>query len=429
MKLRELIETSASRALCNLKALTVLGLQRDPYRLDTAAGHRNGAWFATMVERFVEPHGTIHLRGLHYQISSSGRINTPHGLPYTNTDENWLWLVDCASKAGRWLGYVPFERIVDERNAAPELFIPGPPTSAYTVLTDGSKPIIPQSLYDAMPTLLVMGGFPLIQPFRIILFGEKTSLASILRPIAEMVGGELLLPTGEASDTMIAGLAARSARDRRPAVVLYFSDFDPSGHQMAISVARKLQALRDLSFPELDIRLYPIALTLEQVRRLNLPSTPLKQTERRADKWRAAMGHEQTEIDALLALDPDALHSIALEAVEPFYDRTLDERVKRAEEQWRVAADRALRDHYSYEQAESAVSHALVNLQHAAHAFQNAQEAARHMLEAVQAPSIDEPEPELTAAASEPLFDTSSDFVTASTRLIKHKAFNGKEAS
>jgi hypothetical protein len=51
------------------------------------------------------------------------------------------------------------------------------------------------------------------------------------------------------------------------------------------------------------------------------------------------------------------------------------------------------------------------------------------MLEAVQAPSIDEPEPELTAAASEPLFDTSSDFVTASTRLIKHKAFNGKEAS
>jgi hypothetical protein len=28
--------------------------------------------------------------------------------------------------------------------------------------------------------------------------------------------------------------------------VLYFSDFDPSGYQMPVSVSRKLQALRDL---------------------------------------------------------------------------------------------------------------------------------------------------------------------------------------
>ena len=92
------------------------------------------------------------------------------------------------------------------------------------------------------------------QPYRIILIGEKTSLRDVLRPIAEMVGGELLLPTGEASDTMIAGIAARASIDSRPSVTLYFSDFDPSGHQMPISVSRKLQALRACAIPSSTFR-------------------------------------------------------------------------------------------------------------------------------------------------------------------------------
>jgi hypothetical protein len=40
-----------------------------------------------------------------------------------------------------------------------------------------------------------------------------------------------------------------------------------------------------------------VALTYEQAVELKLPSTPLKATERRADKWRAHWGHEQTEVD------------------------------------------------------------------------------------------------------------------------------------
>ena len=40
------------------------------------------------------------------------------GATYTNTDENWTWLQAVASKA-RWLGYINFSDISDERNAAP----------------------------------------------------------------------------------------------------------------------------------------------------------------------------------------------------------------------------------------------------------------------------------------------------------------------
>ena len=53
-----------------------------------------------------------------------------------------------------------------------------------------------------------------------LLVGEKTSLRTVLLPIAEMVGGELVLPSGEFSDTLIAGIAKRAAEDGRPVVVL-----------------------------------------------------------------------------------------------------------------------------------------------------------------------------------------------------------------
>jgi hypothetical protein len=63
--------------------------------------------------------------------------------------------------------------------------------------------------------------------------------------------------TGETSHTRIAELAKRIADDGRPAVVLYFSDHDPSGWQMPISVSRKLQALRDLYYPDLSLQVRP----------------------------------------------------------------------------------------------------------------------------------------------------------------------------
>ena len=71
-------------------------------------------------------------------------------------------------------------------------------------------------------------------------------------------------------------------------VVLVLADFDPAGNQMAVSIGRKLQAFRDLHFPDLEFSLYPVALTEDQVREFDLPSTPLKETERRGDRWRDA---------------------------------------------------------------------------------------------------------------------------------------------
>ena len=127
--------------------------------------------------------------------------------------------------------------------------------------------------------------------------------------------------------------------------VFTLSDCDPAGRQMPVSIARKLQALRDLSFPDLEFEVRPIALTPEQVATLELPSTPLKETERRADRWRAAFGIEQTEIDALSTLQPRVFRRIVVDGIAPFFDDTLDRRVRVAERAWEDAAQAVVDQH------------------------------------------------------------------------------------
>ena len=51
------------------------------------------------------------------------------------------------------------------------------------------------------------------------------------------------------SGTLAHRIASTTVKDGRPRVVLYFSDCDPAGWQMPISVARKLQAFRELLGP------------------------------------------------------------------------------------------------------------------------------------------------------------------------------------
>jgi hypothetical protein len=195
-----------------------------------------------------------HLRGLFYLLVSTAALTGPDGKPFVNDYKHWLALQN-ASKAARWLGLIPFERIIDERNAPPEIFVPGVIPIA-TGVDPGVECEIPLTADDALPGLRLTG-FQGRQTHRVIFYGEKSSLSMVLRPIAGEIGAEMILVTGESSDSHIAGMAKRASEDGRPAVVCYFSDFDPSGHQMPISVARKLQALRELYYPGLNVKLYP----------------------------------------------------------------------------------------------------------------------------------------------------------------------------
>jgi len=167
-----------------MHAVTVLHSSRDPFRLDTGANHRDGLWFAERIARLV-PHGTVHLRGLHYRIVASANVRKPNGQLYRNTEADWVWLSENASKAARWLGYVPFRRIVDERNEEPEVWETTPIESPWSSLdtTGAIGAIVEPELANVLPR--VWGsGFCGQQSHRIVFVGEKSSLAPVLRPLA-----------------------------------------------------------------------------------------------------------------------------------------------------------------------------------------------------------------------------------------------------
>lgn len=293
----------------SMKALTVLAPQNDPFRVDTPARHRDGKWLAMTARDLGLGDRVIHLRGLHYMVLGRPK---PNGAPYTNTDEDWLWLSGDAGKAARWLGYLPFDQVRDQRNAAPvvQIWTPPDPMPYISVGVDVDIPDI-----DDITPAVGIDDFRGAQPYKLAIFGEKSSLEDVLAPIANRCQADLYLPTGEISDTMLHEMATIGAADGRPMVVFTFADADPSGWQMSISIARKLQAFRTLMFPDLRFQVRRVTLTPEQVREYGLPSTPLKETEKRGDAWRKAMGVDQTEVDALATLRPDLLTRIANDAL------------------------------------------------------------------------------------------------------------------
>jgi hypothetical protein len=112
---------------------------------------------------------------------------------------------------------------------------------------------------------------------------------------------------------------------------------------MGVSIGHKLRALRDSLYPNsFSFRVIAPALTVEQVKELGLPSTPLKATESRAGGWYDRYGIEQTEIDALATLRPDVLTSIAHKALAPYFDHSLAERHQAAVDRWHNAAQVAV---------------------------------------------------------------------------------------
>jgi hypothetical protein len=143
------------------------------------------------------------------------------------------------------------------------------------------------------------------------------------------------------------------------------------------------------------------------------------------------MQHEQTEIDALAALRPADLRQIALAAVAPFYDFTLDARCAAAAEAWRAEAEAKIADHpaLAVTRDKIAVAHAAVKA--AVDTLHRVQDDAQAELEDqldIGCTSIPAPAAQIEATAAAPVFTTADDFVTASLKLIAEKKYEGTEA-
>ncbi len=256
------------------------------------------------------------------------------------------------------------------------------------------------------------------------MFGEKASLEDVLAPLCERRHADLYLPTGEISDTLLYRMAMVGAEDGRRMVVLTFSDSDPSGWQMPISIARKLQAFQALEFPGLEFEVHRVALTPDQVREYGLPSTPLKATERRADRWQAAMGTEQTEIDALAALQPDLLQRIASEATTPFFDTSLERRVTEARQQWLEEAQVRLAEQTNGEEMARLQTEAEDKLAELRNEIDALNDAMHLEVGDIELPEVVIPEAEIEVERNGlPLIDSDDDWADQTRGLILSKRY------
>jgi hypothetical protein len=416
--LRQILEQACAEAKCPTGALTVLAPANDPFRVDTPLRRQDGEWLAINAARLGLGNRRIHCRGLHYMLVASGDVVKPDGQPYTSTDENWKWLVNNAAKAVRWLGHIPFDQIVDARNSAPvirEHKRPDPKTH----ISVGLEVTIPDA--DEIRPAVWATGIEPVQPFKLVFYGEKTSLEEVLGELASRVTADLYLPNGEISDTMLHTMAQTGAQDG-----LCFADCDPSGWQMPISIGRKLQAFKALLFPELEFQVLRVALTPDLVRQHGLPSTPLKESERRADRWREAMGIEQTEIDALAALRPDLLRQIAEQAVAPFFDYTLARRCARARREWEDACQAAIDEQTDQDQVDRLRTEAQQTLATLQAEIERLNRELSIDTDGYELPAPAVPDAEITVEPDgQPLIDSAWSWAEQSRRLIASKAYDG----
>jgi hypothetical protein len=400
-----------------LNASTILSPQKDPFRLDTDANHRDSAWLRYTMDRLNIR--VIHIRGLHYAILTQPK---PTGEPYGTAD--WEWLIGVASVA-RWLGYVAYNRIIDQKNDPPviriwELADPDP------YIGVNYKVQVPD--YDDLNPRVGLNGFTGTQPYRLAILGEKSSLDSVLAPIAKRYKADLFLPSGDVSNTMLHTLARTGAEDGRPLKVFYFSDCDPSGWHMPIVTAHKLRAFKAQWYPQLEFQCYRVALKPQQVRRHDLPVSPVKENEKRGVSWEAATGLAQTEIDSLATLQPQLLRRIAEEMLDRFYDHGLDDRVEQVADEWTDAAQNAV-DEQSGDDLTQLREEAADRLAEKQDEIQEILDTVRMSTQGFELPAIpDIPEPDIdTTDQPEPLCDSRWSFAEQTDRLIASKNYDNGE--
>jgi hypothetical protein len=138
-------------------------------------------------------------------------------------------------RSARWLKYVPFGQFNDERNEEPFVCEPEKTEAGAGYLAGPTGVELPL-VVDGAPNLIVSPAVA-AQPYRLVMIGEESSLCEVLLPIAEEIGAELLLPTGEASDVMTYNMAARAAEDAaRPKLSISPTLILPVGRCQSASV-------------------------------------------------------------------------------------------------------------------------------------------------------------------------------------------------
>lgn len=325
----DVIKSWAKELHVPITELIALAPANDPFYTGTPRDLEMGRWFADLWQEFGYSHG-VHLRRVHYQlVSQNPPVRLPNGKPYENTEACWGEL-NFAAKAARYLEYVDPAAFVDRRNFEPDSYLNNWTVRQADAYPTSNLPEVALPGEPGAPRYSYRIDTP--QRYHIEVWCEKSTMNDVIMPLIQRYEAVLMYGKGELSITMALDSIKRFERSGRPVRIFYVSDFDPAGASMPVAMSRKLEYfVRNMGL-DLDIKLFPVVLTYTQVKQYTrLLPTPIKDSERRKDKFEAKYGQGAVELDALEALYPGELARILNREMGRYYDYALAERMRQAE--------------------------------------------------------------------------------------------------
>ena len=98
-------------------------------------------------------------------------------------------------------------------------------------------------------------------------------------------------------------------------MVFHLGDHDPSGLDMSRDIQERVRMFMDGYGGDLEFE--RLALNIDQIRRYNPPPSPAKVTDSRYQGYIAKFGKYCWELDSL---EPEVIHKIILDAIDPYVD-------------------------------------------------------------------------------------------------------------
>jgi len=373
---RETIKIAAKELGINPQDIVASHITNDPFYQVSKQTEKFAEWFRSVLDQAKEvaPHVLNHLRRLHYYYSSLPDAKRHNGVPYINDNASWTYLIRC-SKVARYMGYVRYEDLQDQRNPEPRFhadysehqefaMIKTYQDYAFSFQNQGQPDNLDwrlgyphfncaEDIAKAMAKIIanddVGYNAQLLQPFHLEVWVEKSTVNDVLQPICERFGVNFVVGKGEESITRAKELVGRVVDLGKPTRVFYISDYDDQGVCMPEAVSRKVQFWNAYEHNnKLDVKLCHVALTKNQIERYDLPANPTKVFKKQPIDFKRSRIQQRytetvrkrhprsTELDALEALHPGELGRILTEALSQFVDVQLQERINDAVEDYRT---------------------------------------------------------------------------------------------
>lgn len=360
-----------------VKDVLALSSGVDPFYQSREANPPDGAlWFSKIYKWFKKtfPKNDPYLRSIHYLYSSLKDVTRHDGTPYLNDKASWSYLKKW-SLIARYCKLINRGDLMDNRKNDPVLLadfktphreygyagysigLQGQSTDRINTLNFNigySRYNDAKSLAKSLAEVYsrkaddISYNIQKFQPYHLEVWIEKGSLNKELIPVCRKFHANFIYGLGQESLTRVDILLDRIYESKKPIRIFYICDYDEQGTIIPEAVARKIQYYNDtLHNGELNIKLHHLCLTLEQIKKYDLPRKPTgyapkektlaqlsgeNQTKYREQlkKYNVGLRKRQpfaVELNALEAFHPGETAKLLTNALSHFYDLDLEQKI------------------------------------------------------------------------------------------------------